>query len=67
MTPTYIIICVCISPCSIDKKIAHCCFSIDKIKNKKTALCIAVVRCSTGNIPIIFFIFSFFRVIRLNS
>ena len=40
MTPTYIIVCVCgcvcVSSCSIDKKIAHCCFYIDKIKNKKT-------------------------------
>ena len=35
MTPTYIIVCVCVSSNSIDKKIAHCCFYIDKIKNKK--------------------------------
>ena len=34
-SPTYIIVCVCVSSCSIDKKIAHCCFYIDKIKNKK--------------------------------
>ena len=34
MTPTYIIVCVCISSSFIDKKIVHCCFSIDDIKNK---------------------------------
>ena len=28
-------VCVCVSYCSIDKKIAQCCFYIDKIKNKK--------------------------------
>ena len=35
--PTYIIVCVCVcvSYCSIAKKIAHCCFYIDKIKNEK--------------------------------
>ena len=35
MTPTYIIVCVCVSSNSTDKKIAHCCFYIDKIKDKK--------------------------------
>ena len=35
--PTYKIVCVCISSSSIDKKIMHCCFSInDKIKHKNT-------------------------------
>ena len=42
MTPTYII-----SSYSIGKKIAHCCFSIDKIK---TTSCKAVFGCITGNI-----------------
>ena len=35
MTPAYIIVCVCITSCSFDKKIAHCCFYCDEIKNKK--------------------------------
>ena len=36
MTPyLYHSLCVCISSYSIDKKIAHCCFCIDRIKNKK--------------------------------
>ena len=35
ITPTYKIVYVCISSVSIDKKIGHCCFYIDKIKNKK--------------------------------
>ena len=35
MTPTYIIVCVCVSSNSVDKKISHCCSYIDKIKNKK--------------------------------
>ena len=56
MTSIYIIVCVRISSCSIDKKIAHCCFSIDKIKNKKTASRIAVFGCTTGNIPNICFV-----------
>ena len=43
MTPTYIINCVCVSSCSIDKQIAYCCFYIDRIKNKKIALRIAVL------------------------
>ena len=30
----YHCLCVCVSSCSIDKKIAHCYFYIDKIKNK---------------------------------
>ena len=30
MTPTYTIVCVCISSYSVDKKIAHCWFSIEK-------------------------------------
>ena len=49
MTPTYVIVCVCVcvSSCSFDKKIAHCCFSTDKIKNKNT--CIPVFGCTTGN------------------
>ena len=56
MAPTYVIACVCLSSCSIDKKIAHCCFYIDKIKNKKikNASRIAVFGCTTGNILIIF-------------
>ena len=35
--PTYMygIVFVCISSCSVDKKIEHCCSTIDKIKNKK--------------------------------
>ena len=35
LIPTYIIVCMCVSSCSIDKKIVHCCFYIDKIKDKK--------------------------------
>ena len=34
--PTYLSVYVCISSCSIDKKLLHCCFSVDKVKNKKT-------------------------------
>ena len=29
----YLYNCLCISSSSIDKKIGHCCFSVDKIKN----------------------------------
>ena len=36
--PTDAFFCVCISSCSVDKKIAHCSFSIDKTKNKKVHL-----------------------------
>ena len=39
--------------CSIHKKIAHDCFSSDKIDNKNVP-CIAVVGCVTGNILNIF-------------
>ena len=55
MNPTYIIVCVCISSCSIDKKIAHCCFYIDKIQKLKIALHIAIFGYTTGNILIFFF------------
>ena len=55
MTLTYKIVCVCISSCSIDKKIVHSCFSIDKIKDKETAPHIVVFPLTIGNIPIIFF------------
>ena len=56
MTPTYKIVCVCVYILtSIDKNIAHYCFSIDKIKNKKTAPRTAVFPLTTGNIPIILF------------
>ena len=40
---------LCISSCSLNNKIAHCCFSIDKTKNKKNMSCIAVFGCVTGN------------------
>ena len=33
MTPTYIIVCVCISSCTIGKEIVHCCFYI--LRGKK--------------------------------
>ena len=26
--------CVCVSSCSVDNKIPHCCFSLDKMKNE---------------------------------
>ena len=35
MIPTYIIVCMCTSSCSIDKEKCALSFSIDKIKNKK--------------------------------
>ena len=33
--PKYIIVCVCMSSCSIFKKVVHCCFCINKIEHKK--------------------------------
>ena len=50
--PTYGIVFVCISSCSGDKKIAHCCFSYDKMKTKqnKTKMHLAVFGWATGNI-----------------
>ena len=35
MPPMYIFDLVCIFSCSVDKKIVHCCFSIDKMKKQK--------------------------------
>ena len=43
--------CVCIPSCSVDKKIAHCYFSTDKMKMKKKAL----LGRAAGNILIFLF------------
>ena len=59
ITPTYMIVCVCIYSCFIDKNIAHYCFSIDKnkIQKKKIIIIIIIIKrtyiavfgCTTGN------------------
>ena len=52
-TPTYW---VCVSPCSIDKKIPHCYFCICKIKKKKKRIVHNSFWCTTWNILGIFFL-----------
>ena len=54
---------VCISSWSIDKKIAHCCFSVDKITNKRRIMH-SSFGCTTGNILIIFLAWSCFTVLK---
>ena len=47
---------MCISSRSLDKKIAHCCFSIDKMTASRTT----VFGHATGNVLSFFFFFFFF-------
>ena len=47
--PMALFLCVFLTVLLI-KKIVHCCFSIDKMKNKKSVLHIAVFGYATGNI-----------------
>ena len=62
MTPTYIIVCMCISSCSFDEKITQCCFLLINLKMEKknqqkphSAYNVAVLGCTTGNILVFFF------------